>query len=276
MKIIKNIAKGFLIGIGSIAPGVSGGSIAVIFGIYDKLTDAIAHFYRGFKEKIKFLWPLFVGGVLGILLFSNIIQYLFAHYNTQVRCLFIGLMIGTFPSVVRQANDKGFRKSYLIWAGIAFILTAILTFLNQANPISSGPMDSSFGMLFLSGAIIGFGTIIPGISASFILMALGAYETLLNILTSFDIVSMLPIGLGLIASILLFAKLISYLYQKAYGIMSYIVFGLLAGSVLAIVPPLQGDMITIISLLLMIAGLIFSYLFSTLPQKNKKVEQKLS
>lgn len=275
MKTIQNIAKGFLIGIGSIAPGVSGGSIAVIFGIYDKLTDAIAHFYRGFKEKIKFLWPLLVGGILGVLLFSNIIQYLFDNYNTQIRCLFIGLMIGTFPAVVRQANDKGFHKSYLAWAGVAFTVTAILAVLNQASPVPSGPMNESFGMLFLSGAIIGFGTIIPGISASFILMALGAYETLLHILTSFDILSMLPIALGLVASILLFAKLVSYLYQKAYGIMSYIVFGLLAGSVLAIVPPLGGDITTVVSLLLMIAGLIFSYLLSTLPQKGKTVEQNL-
>ncbi|CZT55534.1 hypothetical protein BN3661_00614 [Eubacteriaceae bacterium CHKCI005] len=276
MKTIQNIAKGFLIGIGSIAPGVSGGSIAVIFGIYDKLTDAVAHFYRNFKEKIKFLWPLIVGGALGVLLFSNVIQYLFENYNTQIRCLFIGLMIGTFPAVVRQANDRGFRKSYLIWAGVAFIVTAVLAILNQINPVSSGPMNESFIMLFLSGAIIGFGTIIPGISASFILMALGAYETLLHILTSFDILSMLPIALGLVVSILLFAKLVSYLYQRAYGIMSYIVFGLLAGSVLAIVPPFEGNMTTIVSLLLMIAGLIFSYLLSTIPQRNKKAEKKLS
>lgn len=106
------LATGFLIGIGSIAPGVSGGAIAVVFNLYDPITDALAHFYRDFKNKMKFLIPLCLGAGASILLFSQIIAYFSAHYNMATRCLFVGLMAGTLPSVFHTAGRQGFRWWY--------------------------------------------------------------------------------------------------------------------------------------------------------------------
>ena len=106
----RTLITGFFIGIGAIAPGISGGAIAVIFGLYDRIADAIAHFYRGFREKMRFLLPLCLGGGAGVLLFGQVISWLFAHYNTPVRILFIGLMAGTLPSLFRTAAKEGFRR----------------------------------------------------------------------------------------------------------------------------------------------------------------------
>ena len=100
--------KGLVIGIGAVAPGVSGGTLAVILGIYEKITHAIADLFNEFWKKVKEFFPLALGGAVGVLGFSNIINYLFHHYEVEVKYLFIGLMIGTFPALRRQADRKEF------------------------------------------------------------------------------------------------------------------------------------------------------------------------
>ena len=110
MNFLSSFIKGMLIGIGAIAPGVSGGAIAVIFGIYERITDAIAGVFKNFRNNVIFFFPIALGGGVGVLAFSRIMDYLFLNYDVQVKYLFIGLMIGTLPAVFKQANRKGFRK----------------------------------------------------------------------------------------------------------------------------------------------------------------------
>ena len=252
------VVTGFFVGIGSIAPGISGGAIAVIFGLYDRITDAIANFYKNFKEKMKFLIPLGIGAAAGILLFGQIIGYLFEHYNIQVRCLFIGLMAGTLPSVFRTANKKGFRLWYLLPMAAAAGMIVVFTFLESIK-YTGGDAGLTFPLLLLCGAVIGFGTIVPGVSSSFILMAAGLYEPLLRALNTMDVVKLIPVAVGFAAFVLLFAKLVDWLYKHAYGLMSYIVCGLLIGSIFPVVPPLKMDLTTLLSLLLTLLGGLLSW-----------------
>ncbi|MBT9172416.1 MAG: hypothetical protein DDT21_00797 [Syntrophomonadaceae bacterium] len=240
MRCMKNFFFGFMrglaIGIGAITPGVSGGALAAVLGIYESLTDAIAHITEDFPKKLQFLLPLGIGGVVGVLAFSRIIEYLFENYNTEVRFLFIGLMSGALPSVFKQANKKGFRVvnliPFIIAAGTAVLLTVPAN--AQLEMIPSG--EPTLFQLALYGAIIGVGTIIPGISASVVLIYLGGYQVLLAGLTGMDPSILIPAGAGYAAAAVLFAKLISHLFRRAYGLTYYAVLGFVLGSILLIFP----------------------------------------
>jgi putative membrane protein len=261
MNFIASMLKGMIIGLGCIAPGFSGGAIAVVFGLYDKLIDAIAHFYIDFKKKFFFLLPYAIGGAVSVLLFSKVLTFLFGHYEIITLCALIGLMLGSLPSVYEETMSHGFKKRYILYFAFALILTVLFAVLNGNVSGSGRYAPDSWPMLFLAGIIIAFGTIIPGISASFILMYLGLYNTLLSIMDSLDIIRMIPVGLGAVISALLFSKAISYAYRKAAGAISFAVFGLLCGSVLSVFPPLPLDKPqtwTAIGLMVLCAGASFA------------------
>ena len=249
---------GFLVGIGSIAPGISGGAIAVIFGLYSRITDAIANFYKDFFNKMKFLVPLGIGAGISILLFGKIIKFLFANYNLQTSLLFVGLMVGTIPSLIKASNKQGFKKWYILPFLGTFGFTLIFAYLEKTS--STGvSTELTLPLLFVCGAILGFGTIVPGISSSFIMISLGWYEPLLGILTNLDIIKIIPIGIGFGVFVLLFAKLIDWLYKVAYGLVSYLVCGLVVGSIFPVIPQLSFDLTTVLSVLLAISGAFLSW-----------------
>ena len=251
-------AVGFLMGIGMIAPGVSGGAIAVIFGLYEQITDAVAHFYREFRKKMAFLIPLAIGAGVSVLLFSQIIQFFFTEYNAPTRCLFLGLMIGTLPSVFRTAAKDGFRVRYL---PLFVVMAALAILMGMPGNFSytGGQEGLTFPLLLISGAVIGFGTIVPGVSSSFLLMAAGLYDPLLTVLNTRDIPRLLPIALGFGIFVLLFTRLVNWLYQKAYGFTSFAVCGLLVGSLFPVIPPLKADLASAAAVLLGVAGAVLSW-----------------
>ncbi|MCI8554901.1 MAG: DUF368 domain-containing protein [Clostridiales bacterium] len=254
----KTAGGGFLMGIGAIAPGISGGAIAVVCGLYEDITDAVAHFYRQFREKMKLLIPLGVGVVLGVLLFGRVIEFFFNHYNLQTRCLFIGLMAGTLPSVFRTAAKKGFHIWYLLLFAAGTVLTCLLGQPGHFT-YTGGVEGLTVPLLLLSGAVIGFGTIVPGVSSSFLLMAAGLYEPLLDTLNTMDVARLIPIAVGFGAFVLLFARLVSFLYAHAYGAVSFTVCGLLTGSIFPVIPPLRWDLTSGLALLLTVTGAALSW-----------------
>ena len=259
MEFFKNVLKGLIIGIGAVAPGVSGGTFAVILGIYDKLTDAIANFYKNFKKKMIFLIPLSIGVGLGILGFSKIMKYLFEFHEAQVKFLFIGLMVGTLPSVFREANKKGFKPIYVLPCIVTFSVT-VLAMMIESNAviITEGEVPNVL-VRGLYGFIIGIGTIVPGVSSSFMLMYVGGYEFLLDGIVNFDIPFMIPVGLGFGISILIFAKIISILFKKAYGLTYYSILGFVIGSILTILPPNTVGTELMVGIALCLIGFIFSF-----------------
>lgn len=263
---LKQVLAGFFIGIGMMAPGLSGGAIAVVFGLYERITDVIAHFYRDIRANLRFAVPLAAGAGLGVALFSLLLSYAFEMYPLAIKSIFVGLMLGTLPSVCRAAVKEGFRLWYLIplllCCGGMLWLAALGegTTLTTANRLT-------FPAGLIAGAMLGIGTIVPGMSASMLLMSFGMYRPVLQTLTRLDIPGMVPIGIGAAAFVLLFAKLIHYLYQKAYGLISFAVLGLLIGSILPAfpIPPggWQFNQVCLMSALLMLAAGLLSYLLLT-------------
>ncbi|RBP41617.1 DUF368 domain-containing protein [Garciella nitratireducens] len=262
MRFLSDFLKGLAIGVGAIAPGVSGGALAVIFGIYENLTYAIGNIFKDFKKKIFYLFPIGLGGIAGILIFSNMLEYLFKNYNIEIRYLFIGLMIGTFPSLLKLANKNGFKKNYTISFFIALSSTILFTLLEDTmiNIVSKevpGVLD-----LIIYGVIVGFGTIVPGVSSSVILMYIGAYNTLLKAIASVNIPLLIPVGIGFVLSFLVLAKVISFLFQYAYGYTYYAVLGFVIGSIVPIFPGVQFHFRYFISFIIMVIGFFISFLLS--------------
>lgn len=250
--------KGLLIGIGAVAPGLSGGTLAVIFGLYKRITDAIANIFKDFRKNVVFFFPVALGSGVGILAFSNVMRYLFLNYDVQVKYLFIGLMIGTLPSVFKQANSKGYKKTYILPFIIALSMTILLIVLE--NGVINVIPESNHSLLQLAayGAIIGIGTIVPGISASFVLMYLGAYQMILEGMARIDLAVIIPVGVGFIISIIVFAKIISLLFKRYYGYTYYAVLGFVIGSIIIIFPGVEFEVEYLLSILLFVIGFFLS------------------
>ena len=269
MNFMSGFLKGLALGVAAIAPGISGGALAVIFGLYDKITYFIAHFTRNFKENVLYFLPVGIGGVVGVLVFSKIIEYLFHFYEVEVKYAFIGLMFGTIPFVVKEANKKGYKQRYLI----PFVITLSITFLaayfenNEVNIImKSGTAPLS---LIIYGIIIGFGTIIPGVSASIILMFIGAYEIVISAISNIQISMLFFLATGFVLSILLFSKIICMLFEKAYGITYYAILGLVLGSVISIFPGFAMTFDYFLNLIILISCFCLSYSLSKMGKGNK-------
>lgn len=230
----KKIGVGFLVGIGAVAPGISGGAIAVIFGLYQEITEALAHLFRSFRRSVSVLLPLGIGGLISVLLFSNIIEWGFTQHPLITRTLFMGLMLGTLPSVVESACQKEMRLWYPL---LSLLALAVTVFGLKAFSFTLKDATPSFELMFLCGILIGLGTLVPGISTSFTLISLGVYETVLHTVNSLIWAQFLPLALGFLAFVFLFSKLIDMAYRVAYGAISFLVIGLLLGSMTEVFPP---------------------------------------
>lgn len=226
---------GFLMGIAAIAPGVSGGAIAVIFDLYEPITEAVGTLWKDFRRKLRFLTPLGIGAALGMLLFGRLIHFLFSEYTAMTCAVFVGLIAGTLPSVFRTAARDGFRLRYLIVTVLFAMLVGWITTLKEIQ-YSVTETALSHGWMALCGAILGLGSVLPGTSASFVLMALGVYEPMLAAVNELDILRIALLGVGFGVTFLLLARLVSWVYKKAYGWMSFAVIGMLLGSVYAVLP----------------------------------------
>ncbi len=260
MKFLEDFIKGIIIGIGAVAPGVSGGAFAVMLGVYTRLTDAIANIFHDLRRKIITLFPLGLGMGVGLLLFSKIMKYLFENYEFYVTFLFVGLMLGTLSSVFKEANKRGWNKKYLIPC-ILTLSVAYMFVLFEEKLILDIIPEGEPGLLanIIYGGVIGFGTIIPGISSSFILMYLGVYEFLLDAIVQFDLMVIIPVGVGGLISVLVFAKFINFMFKEYYGYTYYAVIGFVIGSIISILPEISFSLNTMVGLGIGAVGYLISF-----------------
>ena len=171
-------------------------------------------------------------------------------------------MIGTLPSIFHEANKYGFKKSYLVPSIVTFIIAILFTFMGNSVIDIVPEENPSLLALMIYGVIIGFGTIVPGISSSFILMYIGAYEILLDGISSMNLMILIPTGIGFIISIMIFASLINYLFEKIYGYTYYTVIGFVLGSIFAIFPAIDLNIDFIFGIVFCILGALISYTLS--------------
>lgn len=252
---IIRLLKGILVGIGFITPGLSGGVLAVVFGIYEPLMRFLANLKRQFIKNVLFFIPVGIGGVIGMVAFSAVVDFAFENYAAQFTWLFIGFIAGTFPSLFKTSGEQG-RKS---WHWALLILTAVgtLFLMRWMESIRSVELTPSFLSWLLSGALIGLGVVVPGMSPSNFLIYVGLYQPMAAGIRHLDLGVVVPLALGLILCVLLLAKLIAWLFRRFYAGMYHFILGVVVGSTLAIIPAgVQGWTIAVCALLFVVGALV--------------------
>lgn len=237
------VIKGFIIGIANIIPGVSGGTLAITLGIYEKLINAVSHFISNIKENLKLIIPILVGAVLSLAILSNVISYALEYFKVPTTLFFLGLIVGGLPLIYKKV-DKSINASNILIIIITFALVVSFTFLDSGNTVISFKTMDTFkyiSLLFI-GMIAAATMVIPGISGSFVLMMLGYYEPIINTikdLTHFmnighNILILIPFGIGILIGIVLIAKAIEFLLSKHEEKTYFGIIGFVLASIVSI------------------------------------------
>lgn len=262
MEFLKNFFRGVAISISQIVPGVSGGTIAIILGIYDKLLHAVNNILKDFKNQYKILVQVGIGAVVGIFLFSNIVKTLFDKYPIPIGYLFIGVILGGAPLMFRKATVKGFNKSSILYliAGVVIVLM-MGTPNNDASAIITSLSIVNFIWLFVGGVVVAVALILPGISGSFMLFVLGLYNTVITAVVQLNIPILIPLAIGGIVGTLATARLIEMLLKKFPEQTYILIFGFILGSVISVFPGYDG-LSSVVGIVLGVIGFIFTYYIS--------------
>ena len=262
MKFITNCIKGITLGAGAILPGISSGVLCVIFGIYEKLIDSILNFFKDIRGNFKFLFPLVLGVGLGVILFGNILKFLFNTYPLQTNFTFIGLVLGSVPILLKQANSKkGFRLHYLLYLFSSLILTILSLKLETGINQSIYTTQYNFIYLIFCGFCMSIGVVVPGVSSTVILTILGVYQTYLDSVASLDIYVLFPMGIGLLIGGIIFLKLIQKLLKNYFVQTYYVIIGFVISSVFVLYPGITFNLDGILSIIFLILGFKIATIF---------------
>lgn len=251
MELVKSILKGMVIGIANAIPGVSGGTMMVSMGIYDKLIHCLTHLFKEFKKSVKFVAPIILGAALGVVLLSAVIEKMFTFIPIQTNLLFIGLIVGGLPMMMNQVKGKklgiGAILGFIIFFALVVGLAAIGETEGQAADVTFSFVNCI--KLFGVGIVAAATMVIPGVSGSMMLMIMGYYQVIIETINDmvkalihFDIPGILtgcgvliPVAIGAVIGIFAIAKLVELLFEKAPTVAYSSIIGLIVASPVAIV-----------------------------------------
>ena len=189
--------------------------------------------------------------------FGNILKWLFTAYFLQTKFVFIGLILGSIPSLIKITNSEKIKLKNLIYLFLSFSISLLLIHLEKIIPHDSINYNS-FAYLVFSGFLMSIGVVIPGVSSTVILMLMGIYSTYLSAVSSLDLVILFPIGIGLVLGGFVFLRIIEVLLKKLYIQTYYSIIGFVCGSVFILYEPLQFNNIGFICLLCFMFGFMIS------------------
>jgi putative membrane protein len=262
--------KGILVGIGFIAPGLSGGVLAVVFGIYEPMMRFLAHLREKFIQNLLYFLPVGIGGVIGVVVFSFLAHFGLENYPDQFTWLFIGFIVGNLPLLFKTAGKQGRKWWHWLILLLIGIGTAILLLWFESKQFVQ--LEGSFINWMLSGALIGLGVVVPGMSPSNLLLYFGMYEPMTKGISRIDLSVIIPLVLGGIICVLLFARLVSWLFKRFYALMCHLILGVVIGSTIAILPLNVRGWALVVSIVLFFLGIVISFLFAKLEEKYSREE----
>ncbi|KJQ60189.1 DUF368 domain-containing protein [Streptococcus cristatus] len=237
---IARVLKGMIIALGFILPGVSGGVLAAILGIYERMIRFLAHIKENFVENVLYFTPVAIGMVLGIAAFSYPVNLLLDNYKVIVLWGFAGAIIGTIPSLIKESvkeSDRDRADTITFW--LSFILSGVL--LYSLNGMV-GTLPANFLSFVLAGALIALGVLVPGLSPSNLLLILGLYTPMLTGFKRLDLFgTFLPIGIGGALALILFSKAMDYILKHYHSRVYHFIIGIVLSSTLLIVLPQSGN-----------------------------------
>ncbi|MBQ8192661.1 MAG: DUF368 domain-containing protein [Bacilli bacterium] len=268
---MKNFFKGFVIGVGKIIPGVSGAILAIIMGIYDKSIYYLSNFSKNKKESIKYLFPIAIGVLLAIILFSKIIDYALDKYYLITMLFFVGLIMGGLPFTFKKVN----RNDYFITI-IAFLFFFIISVTNINNNyiIKNGFFDLFIFMI--SGVVEAIGTVVPGISSTALLLIMGTYNIVISSIGNigdfssimYNLKILIPFTFGLLIGIIIMVKVINILFKKYENKTYGFILGVLLSSIVLLVIQAFGKPFKIIELIVGIILMFFGIFISSIMEEK--------
>ena len=252
---LMRVLHGALIGVGSILPGVSGGVLCVLFGIYQPMMALLAHPFKTFKTYYRLFIPVGIGFVLGFIGLAKVVEWMFGANETIATCLFFGLIVGTLPSLWREAGAQGRGKSAYTALIVSFIaLFCVLCLFKFGAKMALTPTPWWF---LFCGIVWGMSLVVPGLSSSSILLFMGLYEPMTAGIGRLDMGVIVPLVAGIAITAFSCARMVNHLLEKHYAIAYHVILGVVCASTLLIIPLSYGGTTEILlSLLCAIAGFL--------------------
>lgn len=278
MEYIIIFLKGMVFGIANVIPGVSGGTMAIVTGIYERLigiiSDAFSYLkdFKKFKNALLFLIPLGLGAVIGIVGFSNIIDYMLNNHNFILMYTFLGFVAGSFPYLFKSANKEGVKKRYIIPFAITLLMMIVIVVVGKnadENYIREFSTSFSDIIQLIVYGFIGAGTmIIPGVSGSMVMMIMGIYNAIIIAAKSLNLLVLVPFALGMALGIVVISKIIKMLLEKFYGYTYYAILGFVIGSLIFLFPGVELSLQMLVSIIVFIVSFVISYKITKVNKDN--------
>lgn len=249
------VFQGAIVGVGAILPGISGGVLCVVFGIYEPMMEFLSNPIKCFKKHLGILIPFAVGWALGFVLLAKAVEFLFGLCQPAALMLFFGLICGTLPEMLVVKDDPNANTSkswmpFVISLSFAYLLFHLIEVGVKAT------LAPSFLSFVFCGVLWGLSTIVPGMTSSAILIELGLYEPLTAGIGSLQVSVLIPFLIGIITTVLLLARLINMLYKKHNTLMCRVILGFVIASSLKIIPTdFLSPTVMIVSIVCFVAGL---------------------
>ena len=286
---ILDVVRGAVIGVSNIIPGVSGGTMAVSMGIYDRVIYAVNQLFRQFKKSFREILPILIGVLIGLFAFAALIGSLLGTNSDEIpgtrlptNFAFIGLILGGLPAIFKRVNMREAKFPGLI---LFLLFLALVVVLPLLSPPEMRTVDHSLGTALLMiplGAIASTTMVIPGVSGSMILMLLGYYNSVINAMNDLrgrdwsSLTILAPYAIGLVLGIVFIAKLMNYLLREHAALTFCAIFGLVVGSPVTLLMqnrecfPLANGGTWIASIVCLVIGFMIAWFMSTLDNQQSK------
>ena len=263
---LRDLLCGVLIGAGAILPGVSGGVLAVVFDIYRPFMEVLTHPREAIPKYWRWFLPIGLGCAIGFLGFAKGIAAAIDVSSTVTTWLFIGLIVGTVPSLFRETGKEG--RSIGSWVSMAVCAGAIFFSLFYVGKVICVTVEPNFWWYNFCGALWGMSLVIPGLTSSSVMMALGLYQPMLEGLARLDFLVLSACLPGVVLTILLLARLVSWFFRKHYSIAFHGIFGIVLASTLVIIPTSYvGAWEIVLSAVCCIGGFLLAYFMARLDRR---------
>ncbi len=249
------LIHGALIGLGAVLPGISGGVLCVVFGVYQPIMELMSHPFKTFKKHMRLLIPVIIGVVLGFLGIAKLLGFLLEKFEAPSLCVFIGLIGGMLPSLFREAGLKG--RSKASWTALAIAFGVVLALLLSLKVISL-QIPTGFPAYMFCGFCLALSIIAPGMSFSTLLMPLNLYQPFVDGIGSLNFGVLVPAGLGALITFVLFVKAVSWLIDNHYSVVFHAIIGVVIAATLVIIPFASFASVgsCIVNIICLVAGVV--------------------
>lgn len=241
MQFLLRILEGSLIGLGAVLPGISGGVLCVIFGVYKPLMEVLGNPLKNWNKHLKLLIPIVIGVVVGFLGVSKLLGFLLDRYPGPSVFLFVGLIVGMIPSLFREAGEQGRNKNSFIGLAVAFFI--VLALLICLMFVFSLKIPFNFATCIFCGFCLALSIIAPGMSFSTFLMPLGLYQPFVEGIGNLDFSVLIPVGIGAVVTFILFVRGINYMLKHHYSVMFHSIIGVVLAA--TILTPFEAELLEV-------------------------------